>query len=263
MSERMSRREMRRAGLLKPRPAADDPPTDESASAGTPDTASDTAPAAHATIEPPRDPASGPSYEGEEGSEAPVQTASYGRDDADDGEAELGETVETEPPAPVGAETPEEGQAEGSPQSQAESEENPPGRTSVFDRFSSSSEPAAEKSPADSGGATDPTSSAQTPDESFARAVHDELSSDEDDEDYAGALRAKLKSKPPAEDRADEPAPDADVSEEPSRWKTIALFLLLIVVGFGVGILLGSLIFTGGDSSSAPALADYFYPGAL
>lgn len=101
-----------------------------------------------------------------------------------------------------------------------------------------------------------------------AAGDEDEADEDETEHDFAGALRAELKSRPPVETESSARSADAAEEEEApaSRWKTIVLFLLLIVVGFGVGILLGSLIFSGGGAS-ASALAVpaslTFYPGVL
>lgn len=94
----------------------------------------------------------------------------------------------------------------------------------------------------------------------------DEADEDETEQDFAGALRAELKSRPPVDSTTSARSAEAVEEEEAptSRWKTIVLFLLLIVVGFGVGILLGSLIFSGGGSSaSALATSLTFYPGVL
>lgn len=94
MSERMSRREMRKAGLLKAKREAEE--RERATLANEPDTAeaSDNAPAgpARATIDRPDDE---PTYE-------EAQSSRPGADR----EAELGETAETEAPAPVGAESP-------------------------------------------------------------------------------------------------------------------------------------------------------------
>lgn len=236
MSERMSRREMRKAGLLKAKREAEE--RERATLANEPDTAeaSDNAPAgpARATIDRPDD-------------EPTNEEAQSSRPGADR-EAELGETAETEAPAPVGAESPAPGQPDDGSPSQAS-----PERTSVFDRFSTSNDTESRA-----------VVGVEQPIESAERAELAEPAVPQDgeagDEDYAGALRARLKSKPPVQDGL----VDDDVDEpEPSRWKTILLFLILIIVGFGVGIFLGSLVFAGGDSASVPHLTDYLYPGAL
>lgn len=255
MSQRMSRREMRKAGLLKPRPAADLEPSAED-----PDPEDEGTQKMSAV--PGEENAGSPASSHDEALEED-KVASYSDDAEDpDGEAVLGETVEVEPPAPVGAESAEDGQADDSPVSQAA-----PERTSVFDRFANGDE---NDAPSDDG----PDSSGN---EAFAKPVvkpedtdGDDLASD--DEDFAGALRAKLKSTPPGESSRDESTPDvadSDYPEAPSRWKTAVLFLLLIIVGFGVGILLGSLIFTSGAAEagtqpvSLTSHLSHYYPGAL
>lgn len=243
MSERMSRREMRKAGLLKAKREAEE--RERATLANEPDTAeaSDNAPAgpARATIDRPDDE---PTYE-------EAQSSRPGTDRA----AAIGDTAETEAPAPVGAESPASVQTEDDSPSQGS-----PERTSVFDRFSTSNETESRAVV----GVEQPTESVEQPTERTERAELAEPAVTQDDEgsdeDYAGALRARLKSQPPVQDGL----ADEDVDEpEPSRWKTILLFLILIIVGFGVGIFLGSLIFAGGDSASAPHLTDYIYPGAL
>lgn len=115
---------------------------------------------------------------------------------------------------------------------------DPPARTSVFDRFS-------------------PQAAQDTP-----AAEVDEDEDVEDDPDYREDLRAKL-----AADRDSQPSPEeavtetvdvaeADDDEESggSSIKTILFFALLIVVGFGLGILIGLAIFGGNDSTSASAV---------
>ena len=274
MSQRMSRREMRKAGLLKPRPAAEsqDPAVDEPDfdDVGTQQMSAlehdETAgsPAVPATPSTPDEAlAEADKPEAEPHDISSVATPDEASADSDpetavpDSEAELGDSVEVEPPSPVGAESAEEGQADESPVSQAS-----PERTSVFDRFASNDDasPASDSADTDEAVATPAVKPEDADGPSFES---------DDDDDFAGALRAKLKSTPPAETADDSEVDDRDYAESPSRWKTAVLFLLLIIVGFGVGILLGSLIFSNGSAEAAAHSTiltthlSHYYPGAL
>ncbi|WP_182354011.1 hypothetical protein [Flaviflexus huanghaiensis] len=229
---RMSRREMRKAGLLKPKPGDEDQdavPADEPEPSEAPD---------HGTSGPVPTPMDDPER-ADEHSEEPHTGLS------EDGETDLGETAMIEPQAT--SHDAEEEQSEPSPQSQAS-----PERTSVFDRFSTSDRTDDSR--------TVPRVEDESTEPADVVAPLPPLETDDSDEDYAGALRARLKSEPPA---LDDSTDEEDDEPEPSRWKTILLFLILIVVGFGVGIFLGSLIFAGGEAGSAPYTTEYFYPGAL
>ena len=142
-----------------------------------------------------------------------------------------------------------------------------PERTSVFDRFSAAESRSADGAEEDDAPASPfaPVATEQADGDSTSALTGDDVSAEHQDEDFAGALRAKLKDKPPVQEAETSPVVQVEDEEEEvptSKWKTILLFLILIVVGFGVGILLGSLLFSGGGSS-ALALTSYYYPGAL
>lgn len=225
MSERMSRREMRKAGLLKPRQEAESEDRSPHEDVTTPDV-----PIGSADNPLPEAPAAEHDGGPETAAFTPQQSA----------EATM-----------LGGDLASPATPDSAPESGDDEPQAAPERTSVFDRFAQDSD--------------QPESDRPSPvlarDDEFASALDEDAAVEESD--FADALRAKLKAKPPTDEDDDTAESIDDEFVEPSRWKTIVLFLLLIIVGFGVGILLGSLIFSGGDSAAAASAAIHHYPGAL
>jgi len=224
---------MRRAGLLKPRTAAESEELSETTDIGTQEMSA-VSPAAP---------------------EGSSETHDVSADERGDVSAEERDDLDVTP-APSDTDSTAGLAGEGddvSDDSTPSEATDTPERTSVFDRFSAAD--GDDPVPADDE-PVDPVIPAP------AVKPEDVEGEDEKNDDYAGALRARLKAAPPADEQSD--VVDSDDIDSPSRWKTLVLFLLLIIVGFGVGILIGSVIFSGGSqSAAADALTMYNNPGAL
>lgn len=286
MSQRMSRREMRKAGLLKPRPATDP----EKAQDEDPDSGADDGTQQMATVFTPEDSVSAaepatPSTPAD-AAEVPADETELSEESGAGSTGESVESLADEQPAmsdePVRAEdaqlahvseTFNDREADRPRDADSGDIDKTPGsdvapeRTSVFDRFSNDEDRDSSSDDAVKESAETATVGNETVKSDSLSAETDETT-ENDDDDFAGALRAKLQSTPPAES-----SPSAtDVADDghegqPSRWKTAIIFVILIVVGFGVGIGLGSLIFSSGaDPSVAPPVLSPFSiynPGAL
>lgn len=126
-------------------------------------------------------------------------------------------------------------QAPSAPSAEAEDLERP----SVFDRFTSDEE-------------TDPSN-------------REELATEEGDEDFAASLRQRLRDEPPVEDggyateQIDVAAQPTESSSASSIVKNVLLFLILIVVGFGLGILIGTYLW-GSNSEAVVDVAETMWP---
>lgn len=291
MSERLTRRQMRELGLLKPKQAPErrDIPDDEANPAPVaPDAAED-----DRTVATPDSAASPESTRAFDAAEA--RTAES-EEPVEAGDARSADSFE----APGSAEEPESTEAPESAEA--------PGRTSVFDRFEPSSDAEKRSAGAALGAGVVPP----------ARLADSEAEELDEVEDYSQWLRSRMNednageetlaapsadsastagrrrrsrravAESPAATALAEPADaegpavvssaeatddhvsaddhrlvddhaiddhdeDETAPERPGALRTFLGFVILILLGLGIGILLGQLIFGGGDSEGAPA----------
>lgn len=272
MSKRMSRREMRAAGLLKPKPAPELPedseirphsegdhvrpeerdtrepeggvPPLEAPSAPSPASAPEPAAAEPATTDeaqpdqPVEETAAWPAPEREtEGAEQPDEAEPIREPDKLDEIAEDRDGVWANVNA-GGAGVTLDAPAEEAPSAKAPSAPSAEGeefeRPSVFDRFAPAEEDA-------------------------------EKEGGESDEDLAASLRQRLRDEPPVEEggyatEQIEVTKQRSGRQSASIVKTVLQFLVLIIVGFGLGILLGTFLWGGNNSQPLIDIADTVFP---
>lgn len=104
-----------------------------------------------------------------------------------------------------------------------------------------------------------------TPEEESDPADREELATEEGNEDFAASLRQRLRDEPPVEDggyateQIDVSSQASEPSSASSIVKNVLLFLVLIVVGFGLGILIGTYLW-GTNSQAAVDVAETMWP---